>query len=111
MTYLLRSMVAMAIGAAVAMAVPVVRKAALFKRPEFAAFNGGVMPKTAPILAGDWSVRVAFPNLTFQNPLGLCPVPGTNDLLVWEREGKVWRFANDPNTAQKTLVADVSAMC
>lgn len=111
MTHLLRSILALATGVAVAAAVPVVKRAALVKRPEFAAYSGGAMPKTAPIMAGDWSVRVAFPNLTFQNPLGLCPLPGTNDLLVWEREGKVWRFPNDPNTSQKTLVVDVSAMC
>ncbi len=111
MTYLLRSILATAMGAAVAVAVPILKNAALPKRPEFSAYAGGVLPKTAPILAGDWSVRVAFPNLTFQNPLGLCAIPGTNDLLVWEREGRIWRFANDPNTADKKLVLDLSASC
>lgn len=101
------------VGTAVALAgaIPVAKNAALPRRPEFAPFAGGVLPKTAPILAGDWSTRLAFPNLTFQNPLGLCAVPGTNDLLVWEREGKVWRFPNDPNASTKTLVLDVSASC
>src|SRR5436190_14025831 len=79
MTRFLRSMLALAMGAAVAVAVPVVKNAALPKRVDFAAYSGGALPKTAPILAGDWSVRAAFPNLTFQNPLGLCAVPGTND--------------------------------
>jgi len=93
------------------MAIPAVKNAGLAKRPTFWAFNGGVLPKTAPILAGDWSVKQAFPNLTFQNPMGLCPVPGTNDLIVWEREGRVWRFANEPTTATKTLILDLSASC
>lgn len=87
------------------------RSAALLKRPAFAAYHGGIFPKKAPILAGDWSVRLAFPNLSFQNPVGLCPIPGSNDLLVWEREGKVWRFRNEPAAAEKTLVLDLSARC
>lgn len=82
-----------------------------YHRPDFSAFHGGVFPKVAPILAGDWSVHPAFPNLIFQNPMGLCPVPGTNDLLVWEREGRVWRFANEPATAEKKLVLDLSDRC
>lgn len=92
-------------------AVPALRTQGLLKRPAFAAYQGGILPKTAPILAGDWSVKPAFPQLTFQNPMGLCAVPGTKDLLVWEREGKVWRFANDPATSQKTLVLDLTARC
>ena len=94
-----------------AMAVPALRSNGLLKRPAFTAYNDGTLPKTAPILAGDWSVRPAFPALTFQNPLGLSPIPGTNDLLVWEREGKVWRFTNDPATTEKTLVLDLSDKC
>ncbi len=81
------------------------------KRLPFAAFSDGVLPKAAPVLAGDWSVQLAFPKLTFQNPLGLCAVPGTDELLVWEREGRVWRFRNHPDTADKTLVLDLSANC
>ena len=80
-------------------------------RPAFSAYHDGVFPKVAPILAGDWSVRPAFPNLVFHNPMGLCPVPGTNDLIVWEREGRVWRFANDPATTEKKLVLDLSDRC
>lgn len=81
------------------------------KRVPFGAFSEGRLPKAAPVLAGDWSVQEAFPQLTFQNPLGLCAIPGTEDLLVWEREGRVWRFRNDPNAAEKRLVLDVSANC
>jgi len=25
--------------------------------------------------------------------MGLIPLPSTNDLIVWEREGRIWRFA------------------
>ncbi|MDB6118429.1 MAG: hypothetical protein JWO08_2210 [Verrucomicrobiaceae bacterium] len=102
---------ALLVTAAAAWAVPALRTNGLVKRPAFGAYNDGALPKTAPILAGDWSVRPAFPSLVFQNPMGLCAVPGTNDLLVWEREGRVWRFANDPGTKEKKLVLDLSATC
>jgi len=87
------------------------RSSGLTKRPEFKAYQGAVFPKEAPILAGAWSVQPAFPALTFQNPMGLAPVPGTNDLLVWEREGRLWRFANDPVTTEKRLILDLSSQC
>ena len=99
------------VSAGAGLAVPAVRHSGLSKRPLFKAFNGGVLPPVAPILSGDWSVKPAFPGLTFQNPMGLIPVPGTNDLIVWEREGRVWRFVNDPATTEKKLVLDLSATC
>ena len=87
------------------------RAAGLTSRPNFKAYQGGILPKEAPILAGAWSVQPAFPGLTFQNPMGLTAVPGTNDLLVWEREGRLWRFVNDPTTTEKRLVLDLSTQC
>ena len=102
---------ALGVTVAGALALPALRTNGLVKRPAFTAYSDGALPKTAPILAGDWSVRPAFPSLVFQNPMGLCAIPGTNDLLVWEREGKVWRFANDPVTTEKKLVLDLSDRC
>jgi len=87
------------------------RTSGISKRPDFKAYQGSVFPKEAPILAGAWSVQPAFPGLTFQNPMGLTTVPGTNDLLVWEREGRLWRFANDPVTTEKRLILDLSSQC
>ena len=52
-----------------------------------------------------------FPNLTFLNPLGILPMPGTNKLVVWGREGYVWSFDNDPNAAAKTLMLDLHTVC
>ncbi|MBU6303741.1 MAG: PQQ-dependent sugar dehydrogenase [Verrucomicrobia bacterium] len=87
------------------------RNFGISKRPDFKAYQGNVFPKEAPILAGAWSVQPAFPGLSFQNPMGLTAVPGTNDLLVWEREGRLWRFAHDPATTEKRLVIDLSEEC
>ena len=53
----------------------------------------------------------AFTNLIFTNALGLTFVPGTDQLVVWEREGHVWRFKNQPDVAAKSLVLDISDHC
>lgn len=95
--------------AAVSDAAP--REVGLPRRPVFKAYQDNLFPREAPILAGAWSVQPAFPALRFQNPMGLTSVPGTDDLLVWEREGRLWRFANDPTTTTKRLVLDLSAEC
>ncbi|MDX1951995.1 MAG: PA14 domain-containing protein [Verrucomicrobiota bacterium] len=65
----------------------------------------------APTFSGNWSAVVAFPNLTFLNAMGLIPVPGTTNLAVWEREGRIYQFPNDRNTSSKTLVLDISNQC
>lgn len=82
--------------------------AQLAERPQVGPYYDNVFPPEAPAVPADWSAVIAFPNLTFLNPVGLTAIPGTNKLLVWEREGKVWAFDNDPNVATKTLVVDLS---
>ena len=83
----------------------------LTNRPAVGAFLDNVMPETAPVVSANWSVVPAFPNLNFTNLLGVLPVPGTNLLCAWEREGRVWTFVNNSNTSQKTLVLDLSNQC
>ena len=80
-------------------------------RPPFTAFGGGVFPGVAPTFSGNWTAVVAFPNLTFLNPMGIIPVPGTNKLAVWEREGRIYVFENNPAASAKTLILDVSSRC
>lgn len=80
-------------------------------RPNVGAYLDGVMPPQPPAVATDWSTVVAFPNLTFLNPLGLLPIPGTNKLVVWEREGRVYSFDNAAATATKTLILDLHNQC
>ena len=58
-------------------------------RPAFGAFNAGKLPSESPTFSGSWSAVVAFPNLTFLNPMGLLPMPGTSNQVVWEREGRL----------------------
>ena len=74
-------------------------------------FLNNVMPETAPAISGDWSAVPAFPNLSFTNSVGLCPVPGSDELCVWEREGRVWTFKNSPDVTEKKLVLDLHNQC
>src|SRR5450756_2269071 len=83
----------------------------LTNRPAIGAFLNGVMPEIAPSISGNWSAVVAFTNLVFTNSVGLTPVPGTAELCVWEREGRVWAFQNSPGVSEKKLVLDVSSQC
>ena len=83
----------------------------LTSRANLAPFLNGVLPPAAPVVSGSWSAVPAFPSLLFTNPIGLSPVPGTNLLCVWEREGRVWSFVNVSNVTQKKLVLDIHNQC
>ncbi|GAA5479319.1 LamG-like jellyroll fold domain-containing protein [Haloferula helveola] len=83
----------------------------LTARPDVEAYFDGIFPPEAPVIDSEWSTVLAFPNLVFDNPVGLTHVPGTNKLIVWEREGRIWVFDNDPATTTKTLVLDLSSQC
>ncbi len=75
------------------------------------AFLNGAMPEIAPAISGNWSAVVAFTNLLFTNSVGLTSVPGTDELCVWEREGRIWTFENSPGATQKKLVLDIHNQC
>ena len=83
----------------------------LAHRPSAGAFLNGTMPEVAPGISGNWSAVVAFTNLLFTNSVGLTSVPGTDELCVWEREGRVWTFQNASGVSQKKLVLDISDQC
>lgn len=53
--------------------------------------------------------ELAFPKLTFNEPLALATVPGSKLLYVAERAGKIHAFSSDPASQMKpSLVLDVS---
>ncbi|MBU6410328.1 MAG: PQQ-dependent sugar dehydrogenase, partial [Verrucomicrobia bacterium] len=79
--------------------------------PQGAPYLNGAMPLRAPAVSGNWSAVVAFPHLLFTNALGLTAVPGTDDLCVWEREGRVWTFQNSRGARRKTLMLDIHNQC
>jgi uncharacterized repeat protein (TIGR03806 family) len=84
---------------------------ALTNRPCLGAFLNGVMPEVAPSISGNWSAVVAFTKLLFTNSVGLTSIPGTDQLCVWEREGRIWSFQNSPGATEKKLVLDISNQC
>ncbi|WP_169975823.1 PQQ-dependent sugar dehydrogenase [Tautonia rosea] len=51
-----------------------------------------------------YSVEVAFPHLTFDRPVELVSVPGTNRLAIAELGGKILTFPDDPLQAVTTDV-------
>ena len=83
----------------------------LKSRVPVGAFLNGTMPEIAPGISGDWSAVEVFPNLLFTNSVGLAPVPGSNLLCVWEREGRIWTFENSSNVTEKKLVLDIHNQC
>ncbi|MGE3316055.1 MAG: PQQ-dependent sugar dehydrogenase [Planctomycetaceae bacterium] len=54
-----------------------------------------------------YRLEVAFPTLTFSEPLSMGIVPGTDRLAIAERKGKIYTFRNDRNGATKELLVDV----
>ena len=64
-------------------------------------FNGA--PEPPPPLA----VAPAFPKLTFDRPLALAAVPGTDRLAVAQVDGKVLTFENGPKVSETDLMVDL----
>ncbi len=83
----------------------------LTNRPCVGAFLNGKFPEVAPSISGNWSAVNAFTNLLFTNSVGLTSIPGTDELCVWEREGRIWSFQNSPGATEKKLVLDISNQC
>ena len=83
----------------------------LTARPAAGPFLNGALPEVAPAISGNWSAVNAFPHLRFTNSVGLAAIPGTDDLCVWEREGRIWSFHNDAGATEKKLVLDISNQC
>ncbi|MBD3403907.1 glucose sorbosone dehydrogenase [candidate division GN15 bacterium] len=54
-------------------------------------------------------VEVAFPNLTFEQPLDFqFPDDGSNRLFIVEQPGRIWVIDNDPQTSERRLFLDIS---
>ena len=62
---------------------------------------------SGPGISGNWSAVIAFPNVGFQNAVGLCPFPASSRLVVWEREGRIWSFENRPDVSERKLILDI----
>ncbi|MDP2527697.1 PQQ-dependent sugar dehydrogenase, partial [Maribacter dokdonensis] len=71
-------------------------------------FNLIVDTNFDPLPTGSQPYELAFANLNFDTPLNFNTVPNSNNIVVGQRDGKVFWFIDDENTAQKSLVIDLS---
>jgi uncharacterized repeat protein (TIGR03806 family) len=78
------------------------------RRVSIGAFLNGKLPSASVVQTGNWTVVEAFPNLQIDDPTALVPEPRSNRLYVASRQGKIFWFENDPNTAQKTEFLDLT---
>ena len=59
-------------------------------------------------LIADYNVENAFPNLSFEDPVGIyTPNDGTNRLFVVEQEGRIKVFDNEPNVSSWDMFLDI----
>ena len=60
-------------------------------------------------LVANFNVENAFPNLSFEDPVGIhAPNDGTNRLFVIEQEGRIKVFNNDTNTSDWDMFLDIT---
>ncbi len=73
-------------------------------------FLNGLFPPTTPGDGSQIGYRPvdAFPNLRFDDPLVFTPLPGTNRIFVASRDGYFESFVNDPATATKSEMLDLT---
>ncbi len=76
--------------------------------PAIAPFMNGTFPPIAPGPGGDWYMDVAYPNLTFPDPLFMLQLPDTSGFFVGGKQGYVWYLPNDTTISVKKLVLDHS---
>ena len=59
-------------------------------------------------LVANYNVENAFPNLSFEDPVGIyTPNDGTNRLFVVEQEGRIKVFDNNPNVSSYDMFLDI----
>jgi uncharacterized repeat protein (TIGR03806 family) len=57
-----------------------------------------------------WQVVEAFPNVTLNDPVSVVPEPGTDRLMVCERQGTIQSFTNNASASSKQLFLDLTAV-
>lgn len=72
-----------------------------------AAGLGGLPPRLT--LPASYRLVPAFPGVSFVDPVALLEAPGSGQLVVAERGGRLYAFENSAGVASKQLVLDVSA--
>ena len=81
------------------------------RREPIRPYLNGKFPPAPPAPSGGWAAVVAFPRLTFEDPMFLVPDPRGGRLYVGSRQGTIWSIADDPNAASKAVFLDLRARC
>lgn len=78
---------------------------------QVAPYFDGVFPTQAPGLTS-WKVENAFPNLDFTDPLWIAQVPGSDQMLVVEKAGRILRFQKNAavTEAERVVALDFSSV-
>lgn len=66
------------------------------------------LPDKLEFASGSWKSEVAFPGLSFDDPVAIVQAPRTSKIFVSEREGRIYSFDNDPGAVSKQLALDLS---
>ncbi|MEM8889089.1 MAG: PQQ-dependent sugar dehydrogenase, partial [Bacteroidota bacterium] len=74
-----------------------------------AAYLNGNFPDEAPSSTSSWTAEVAYPNLTFTDPIQLLELPGTNKFIMAGKKGRLWTFDKTPSTNTKTTVLNIES--
>ena len=69
----------------------------------FAPYLNSVFPTRAPSGGATFATAVAFPNLTFTEPMFLTPYPGSNFLMMVTKSGRIYRFDNHGSVTNAEL--------
>ncbi len=66
------------------------------------------MPANGSVTSNGWQAVPVAPELTFDSPVLLVEAPGTGQLFVLEREGRIFSFDAQAPSPEKHLVLDLS---
>lgn len=75
-------------------------------REPVAPYWGGKFPERLATRE-EFAVVNAFPNLTFEDPIGLLPEPRTGRLSVYTRQGVIYSVENSPTATEKVITLDI----
>ncbi|MEO0895428.1 MAG: PA14 domain-containing protein [Bacteroidota bacterium] len=71
-------------------------------------FLDGKLPSTTPSTVSSWTSEIAFPNQEFTDPVDLREVPGYHKFLMAGKQGHLWTFDKDFNSATKDTMLNIA---
>ncbi|HKK77354.1 MAG TPA: PQQ-dependent sugar dehydrogenase [Saprospiraceae bacterium] len=69
------------------------------------AYLNGIFPESTPGANGAWQLEEALPDMTFDMPVRILPFPDSEDLLLLNKSGEIWRL--NINQQTRALLFDI----